>query len=378
MNLSFWEQEKSVGKPDVVVIGSGITGIQAAIYVKKMRPTWQVLVLERGPYPAGASTKNAGFACIGSPTEIADDLRSIGADRTFALMERRYEGLQILLNQVGPERLDYLNCGGVELFTKGEEAVMDDAQGIVEAANQAIASFSGVANAFRSWKNELGFGNVLGGIESVIEGQLHPGKMIAQLHTQAKELGVNIRTGITVLDLDSDSFGIRVETDYLGQIQADRAIVANNGFSRTLLPDLEVRTVRNQVLVTEEIPGLTWNGTFHYDRGYVYFRNVGNRILLGGFRNLGGAEEETNAFGLTEQIQSRLERFLSEVILPGQKMGISHRWSGILGVGESKEPIVREVMPNVFAAVRLGGMGVALGSWLGREVASKCTGQTYK
>lgn len=371
MNLSFWEQEKAPGRSDVIVIGSGITGIQAAIHLKKLRPAWQVLVLERGPYPAGASTKNAGFACIGSPTEIADDLRSIGADRTFALMEKRYEGLQILRNQVGESRMNYLQCGGVELFKEGEEAVMNDAQSIVEVANQAIASFSGVERAFRDWKNERGFGNVLGGIESIIEGQLHPGKMIAQLHTQAQELGVDIRTGISVLSLNPVPSGISIETDYLGQIQADRVIVANNGFSRTLLPDLEVRTVRNQVFVTNEIPDLTWNGTFHYDRGYVYFRNVGNRILLGGFRNLGGAEEETDKFGLTDQIQSRLERFLEEVILPGRKIGVSHRWSGILGVGESKEPIVREVMPGVFCAVRLGGMGVALGSWLGQEVATQ-------
>ena len=63
-------------------------------------------------------------------------------------------------------------------------------------------------------------------------------------------------------------------------------IVCTNAFTKQLIPELDVIPFRNQVLITKKIQDLKLKGCFHYNKGYVYFRNVGNRILLGGFRNL--------------------------------------------------------------------------------------------
>ena len=60
---------------------------------------------------------------------------------------------------------------------------------------------------------------------------------------------------------------------------------------------------------------------------------------------------------------------MKEVILPNQDFKIAHRWSGIMGIGTSKTPIVEAVSENVFCGVRLGGMGVAIGSLVGKELA---------
>ena len=43
---------------------------------------------------------------------------------------------------------------------------------------------------------------------------------------------------------------------------------------------------------------------------------------------------------------------------------------GIMGVGPSKDVILKEIGPSTICAVRLGGMGVALGTSIGKEVAS--------
>jgi glycine/D-amino acid oxidase-like deaminating enzyme len=110
-------------------------------------------------------------------------------------------------------------------------------------------------------------------------------------------------------------------------------------------------------------------GTFHLDKGYYYFRNIGNRILFGGGRNLDFEGETTSEFGETEQIQNRLEHLLREVILPNQEFKIEHRWSGIMGLGSSKKPIVSQLSDHVYCGVRLGGMGVAIGSLIGTELA---------
>ena len=131
-----------------------------------------------------------------------------------------------------------------------------------------------------------------------------------------------------------------------------------------------VQPARNQVLITEPIPNLLVKGCFHYDRGYFYFRNIDNRILLGGGRHLDKAGEATDTFGLTSFIQKALLDLLENVILPNQKVEIATTWSGILGVGDEKKPIIKRISPNVVVSVRMGGMGVAIGSLVGEEGAN--------
>jgi hypothetical protein len=80
-------------------------------------------------------------------------------------------------------------------------------------------------------------------------------------------------------------------------------------------------------------------------------------------------EEETTNFSQTVVIQDALDRLLKEIILPGISHEIDRRWSGIMGIGTGKEPILKCVQPNVYCGVRLGGMGVALGSKVGSELA---------
>ena len=114
------------------------------------------------------------------------------------------------------------------------------------------------------------------------------------------------------------------------------------------------------MIVTAPIPGLALKGTFHFDQGFYYFRNLGNRVLLGGGRNIAFDDEATTDMVTTDVIQSELERFLSTHILHGIPYKISHRWSGIMGFITDKKPFVAEVEDGVFAGIACNGMGVAL------------------
>ena len=60
---------------------------------------------------------------------------------------------------------------------------------------------------------------------------------------------------------------------------------------------------------------------------------------------------------------------LRDVILPDTDFKIAHRWSGIMGMGTHKNPIVQQMSEHVYCGVRLGGMGVAIGSIVGTELA---------
>jgi glycine/D-amino acid oxidase-like deaminating enzyme len=91
--------------------------------------------------------------------------------------------------------------------------------------------------------------------------------------------------------------------------------------------------------------------------------------LFGGGRNLDFEGENTDQFGQTPLIQNNLEQMLKEIILPNHEFKIAHRWSGIMGLGAHKKPIVEQLSNNVYCGVRLGGMGVAIGSLIGQELA---------
>ena len=146
-------------------------------------------------------------------------------------------------------------------------------------------------------------------------------------------------------------------------------ILATNAFAAQLYPDLDVIPGRGQVLVTKPVPGLKLKGTYHFNDGYYYLRNIDGRILFGGGRNLDFKAEATWDFGHTEVVKNQLMHYLSTMILPGQPFEVDYWWSGIMGFGEQISPIIKEVEPNIFCAVRCNGMGVAMGSLVGEEVA---------
>jgi glycine/D-amino acid oxidase-like deaminating enzyme len=150
--------------------------------------------------------------------------------------------------------------------------------------------------------------------------------------------------------------------------KTNKLFFATNGFAGEITNN-EVKPARAQVLITKPIKNLDIRGTFHIDRGFYYFRNVEDRILLGGGRNLDFEGETTTELEITEKIQNKLEELLKEVILPNQEFEIEHRWSGIMGIGNSKKPIVKQLSENVYCGVRLGGMGIAIGTIIGKDLA---------
>lgn len=371
--LSYWEKEQYFQQIDVLIIGSGIVGLNAAISIKQASPNLKVQVWERGPLPAGASTRNAGFACFGSLTEIIEDLQKHSEEEVFSLLEKRWQGLARLRALLGDTAMEYREWGGYELFRAGEEQTYQECQDQMSRLNQQIGKIIGKKNIYQNADSQIK-SFALEGVQHLIvnraEGQINTGKMMQALLQKARDVGVEIINGLGVKTLESNAQCVRVLGQNGWEVWAQKVLVATNGFARDLLPELQVQAARNQVLITSEIPNLKIQGCFHYERGYYYFRNINSRILLGGGRNLAPELEQTNRFGTSSLIRKALLDLLEKVILPGQEIIVEQWWSGILGIGEQKTPIVREVQPNVVVAARLGGMGIAIGSLIGEEGAA--------
>jgi len=370
MDLSYWEKNSYFNNLDVVIIGSGIVGLNAALSLKKRNKKLNILILERGLLATGASSKNAGFACFGSPSELLSDLKTNSENEVFSLVEKRWKGLLKLRKNLGDKAIDFHNWGGYEIFDNKDryEQCADQLDYLNKHISKLIGAKKVYVNADKKIK-DFGFKKVQHLILNTAEGQIDTGKTIKALISKVRALGVEIINGIDVLKIDDHDKNVIIHTSIDFQIETKKVIVATNGFAKELLPNLPVYPARAQVLITEPIKDLKLKGTFHYDEGYYYFRNIGDRVLFGGGRNLDFKTEETTTFGLTPIVQNRLDELLKKMILPGIKYKIDMRWSGIMVVGPEKNSIVKATSKNVFCAVRMGGMGVAIGSLVGEEVA---------
>ncbi len=369
-NVSYWEQNVFIDHIDFAIIGSGIVGLNAALTRKKKYPKEKVVVIERGPLPSGASTKNAGFACFGSISELVSDMEQNGEQAMLDLVKKRWEGLRRLREKVGDQNMDYQEHGGFELFYENTED-FSNYKGYIPFFNQCLADIIGIKTVFTEVADasKFGFNKNIRLIKNTVEGQLHPGKMMQTLLKKARNAGIQIYTGLTIDHVEEVNECVLLKSDLL-DLWTQQLLIATNGFTKRLIPNLELQPARNQVIITKPIPGLRLKGCFHYDKGYYYFRNVGDRILLGGARNKSPLEETTDIFGTTAIIQETLMEFMKTTILPKSNIEIDHTWSGILGVGPSKSPIVKKISKRIGLSVRLGGMGVAIGTVVGEEGAN--------
>lgn len=371
MNISFWEKDTFLSDRDYVIIGSGIVGLTTALTLRKFRTDASIAVFERGFLPTGASTKNAGFACFGSLSEILKHEKSEGTDSMLKLVKFRFEGLNLLRKWVPDTEMDYEHNGGYEIFIDGENESYDESISEMDRINRLLEKELGIRNVYQPKDEKIsqfGLQSVNHLIFNSGEGQLHSGKMIRSLMNSAAKQNIQLLGGMDVSHIGSGSGKVLITLSNGIEVNAGKVILTTNAFSKKLLPELDVIPGRGQVLVTKPIPGLMINGCFHYEQGYYYFRNIGERILLGGGRNIDFKAEETTEFGFTEVVQQKLNELLGRVILPDTRYEIDLKWSGIMCFGSEIEPIIKEVKPNIFTAVRMSGMGVAIGSKVAETV----------
>jgi len=110
--ISIWEKESFYAPKDVIIVGSGLVGLWCAWYLKKKNPKLKITIVDRGIIPTGASTRNAGFACFGSLSEIMHDAQTMGTDKMLQLVEMRFKGLERIQKYFDNDVIDFELCGG--------------------------------------------------------------------------------------------------------------------------------------------------------------------------------------------------------------------------------------------------------------------------
>lgn len=370
--LSFWEKDTFLSDIDFVVVGAGIVGLSAALSLKKAEKRAKVVVLERGYLSSGASTKNAGFACFGSPSELLCDLKAMGKEKTMELLTMRWKGLQTLRTTIGDNLMNYEACGSYDLFLTSDADSFINCSDHLHELNALVHESTGLKTCFSSSDvpKKQGMHDILGSFFNVGEGAIHTGNMMHRLHQLVVEQGIIVLNGIQVDGFEATANEVLIQTNY-GELRTKQLSICTNGFASQLLSNFDLKPARAQVLVTSPIKQLRLDSTYHYDSGYFYFRRVAqNRVLIGGGRNIDFDGETTEIMENTTQITDAIEKLLKVVILPKKLFQIDYQWAGIMGVGAEKMPLIGTHHPRVHYAFRLGGMGMAIGMDLGERLAA--------
>jgi glycine/D-amino acid oxidase-like deaminating enzyme len=357
MERSIWEFQTFYSNFDLIIVGAGFGGLWTAYHTKIKNPKWEILILERGSLPAGASTKNAGFACFGSPTEIISDIEKMGENFAIDLVEKRISGISIIRSVLGDSSINYEDCGGYEIFSNTPEGLEEN----VEKLNKILFKITEREKTYE-WCNEkiekLGLKEFSSMIFNNIEGGIHSANALIKLESIVKSMGIKIIYGEDVINYDKKSDIVIITSRSI--FKTKRAIFCINAFSKNIFSDVEIKPTRGQLITTGPIQDLKLFGTFHYDEGYYYFRNLGNRIILGGARNIDFDSEETSDFGMNQKIQNHLEEFLKKHFDVKNIPRIEYRWSGIMGFTPNKIPIFKEINEGIYILCACNGMGVAL------------------
>jgi glycine/D-amino acid oxidase-like deaminating enzyme len=380
MAISVWEQSTYFSPKDLVIVGCGFVGLWTAYEAIHQNPKLNITILERGTIPSGASTRNAGFSCFGSVSELISDIQLMGETAMLETVKMRYDGLQRIQEVFKAKEIDYNQWGGYELF-EGKKGAKNDESGLYDISKleSDIAYLNKIlapalktpkkngkylpiyTNASKDIK-KLGFQGIEALAFNQLEGQLNSAKLVLALQKAVQAKGVQILFNTEVKKFKSHKKGVTITTNLEAVLETKQFLVCTNGFAKQLIPSLDVVPARGQVFVTEPIKNLKFKGCFHFDEGYYYFRNLGNRLLLGGARNADFKNEKTYSLETSATIQKVLEDFMMQRILPkgSKKPKIELRWSGTMGMGTIKKPIIEQIQPNVYCAVRMSGMGVAI------------------
>jgi glycine/D-amino acid oxidase-like deaminating enzyme len=366
--LSLWEKESFL-RYDFIVVGGGMIGLSTAVALKERNPSASVLVLERGLFPAGASTKNVGHLSVSTLTEVLADREELGDDALLDVISKRWRGMRLLRERYGDTALGYEPVGGYELFRDEEIPAVDH----IDTVNRFLRPLfsSDVFQVRDDLLARFGFNRAIVKklVLNPIDGHVRTGKVLTAVLARAGLRGVRILTGAEVASIEEDTSGVSVRVGEI-EFRAGAVAVCTNSWISRLVPSVGVTPARGQVFVTEPVAGLPWRGTFNFDTGYYYFRDVGDRVIVGGGRHTDRETETTHEQGINAGIHERLEGVLRDIVLPGRTVKIEMRWSGIMGFSRSRLPVVKRTGARTAVGFGCNSMGLVMGSVIGDETAA--------
>lgn len=303
----------------------------------------EVIGIDAGAVGDGASGRNGGFLLAGAADFHHVLASRLGAAHATALYERTMAELTQQLH-LTPDAVR--RVGSIRLAASPQE--------VTDCARQAAAMS-------RDGLEVEEVSGVYGtGLRFPHDAAMHPGRRCASLAAMAVTAGVQLWPHTPAFRVA----GHRVIARGCDLDARVGVLVAIDGGLDEVVPELakEVRTARAQMLATAmDVASEDVVPCPMYSRwGYDYWQRLPDgRLVVGGGRDIGGDEEWTAVDGVTPAVQSALEDVVGDLI--GDRVTITHRWSGRIGFTPSRLPICRLLEPGLAVAGGYCGTGNVIG-----------------
>jgi len=360
MTSSYWLAEERPrvdvprldGRADVAVVGGGVTGCACARVLADAG--LRVRLHEAREIASGASGRNGGFALRGGAPAYDAARAELGREHARALWELTERYLDRLAELAGDA---FRRTGSLRLAADADERAE------LEAEYEALRA-DGFAAEWHDALPEPLDGRYHGALLHPPDGSLQPARWVRRLAGLAAAAGSDLREAERIESLD--------------QLDADQVVIATDGYTHGLVPELDVAVLptRGQIVVTEPLERRLFPCPHSARHGFDYWQQTpDDRLVAGGFRDMALDQEQTSEEVTTPLIQGHLERFVRE--LTGAEPRIEHRWAGIFGMTVDRLPLVGRVPGHdgVWVSAGYSGHGNVMGLVCGELVAEAILGR---
>lgn len=364
--------EKLPETADVLIVGSGYTGLNAAI--ETVRGGRSTLVLDADVPGWGCSTRNGGQISTSVKPSLEKLTASFGAKRASAIRREGETALEWIEDRIASEKIDcaFRRVGRFHAAhtPQSYEDIARDAEKLTRT--EGIEAYS---VSKQEQKSELGSDAYYGGVVFPRHASLDPARYHRGLLEAACREGAQVVGNCKVIDILSSTDGYDVTTTE-GKVHAKDVIVATNGYTGILTPWLQRRVIPigSYVITTEPLPVDLIDRLFPKDRiasdtcQVIYYYRVSpdrRRIIFGG--RVSANETDPAISG------PRLHKDMCRIFPDLREYRITHSWMGTVAYTFDEMAHVG-VRNGVHFATGYCGSGVSMASYLGMRVGQKVLG----
>ena len=357
---------------EVAVIGSGYTGLHAAIVTARAGRSTQVIDKHMPGW--GCSTRNGGQISPSIKPTLATMTRRYGAKQAMAIRDEGYKSLNWIDNFITREKIDchFKKCGKFQAaHTPAHfDALVHDTQKLGEEEG---VEFKIVPRDDQ--RKELGTDSYFGGVMLTNHASLDPAKYYVGLLKKAKLAGAEVTGNCPAQDIRKDR-EVYIITTPKGEIRAKNIIIATNGYTTNLVPWVQRRVIPigTYMIATEPLPKALMDNLFPNDRvvsdtcKVIYYYRPSpdrSRVLFGGRVSA----DETNP-AISGPI---LKRDMCRIFPELTNYNYTHSWTGTVAFTFNTLPHLG-CHNGIFYAMGYCGSGIGLSGYLGAHVGQQLVG----
>ena len=361
-----------VSEADVVIIGSGYTGMHAAIVTAREGKSTQVLEAQTPGW--GCSTRNGGQISGSLKPSLKQLTRRFGAERAHAIRGEGNTSLEWIETFIKANKIDcdFKRNGRFHAAHTPQhfEKMVAEARLLGDEENVPT-----IIVPRQDQHQELGTDAYFGGVVFTRHASVHPAKYYAGILQTALNAGARVTGHCPAMDITRSGGGFIVTTPK-GNIRAGKVVVATNGYSGPLAPWMQRRVIPigSYIIATEPLPKSLMDRLFPRDRivgdscKVIYYYRPSpdrSRILFGGRVSA----NETNPDISGPKLHHDLCRIFPEL----QDYGLSHSWNGTVAYTFDELMHIGQ-HEGVHYAMGYCGSGVGMASYLGMRLGQQVAG----